>query len=299
MIGIVAAIGILALLSFILFAGLLMLAWHRKRDRKEFEQLLAHVNPMLRQVGLDGQDQPVSLDNLRQHYREAPEDAGKLSVAIAGPEEEAYPVRVVDATIFGMGVFLEKDANRSYSPGESAYLYITTPQLEDTIVTPAIVCHQTNVIGGSLYGFKFADLFGMTQQLPAELQATFNKRRERRFVPDPECPVVVTIQAVDESFKIKAYLRNLSASGLSFIVSPSEKRRLSTVNDVDLSFCLSENSEPLQFRAGLRPPAPLGKDFNYGVFFDKDRTDLYPKKRETIEKIIGEIDLAEGSTVAI
>jgi hypothetical protein len=221
----------------------------------------------------------------RRQYRVTPASAGDLSVGILVEDgEPRVPGQVVDISAGGIAVLFGVQSPPVYEIGQTLLLEMTSPHLGDRMVTPALVDHREECSEGRLYGFEFLDRLGLLARLPAELAGLFNQRRICRVEPDPENPVLVTVEGIGVAFELQVFLRDLSTEGLSFRAPPLVEVALSKTRMVKVSFSLPDSPVPLRFQATIVHRDLIAGSICYGVCFYQERTPNFEEKQAKLEE---------------
>jgi len=147
-------------------------------------------------------------------------------------------------------------------------LDFATPGLKKPVRLSAMVVGRTEVASGRRYSFQFKLKEG---QDASDLFRLFNRRASYRALAHK--PIVVNILPIDEAARkeatpIAADLHDLSASGISIIVTPEQDMKVAA-DSVLLSFELPTSESPLQMQALIRYRVLMhSKAVRYGCSFN-------------------------------
>ena len=229
------------------------------------------------------------MTDTRRQYRVSPISTDDLSIAIVVSRHRCVPGRIVDVSAGGIGLLFDPQSDVVRRVGQTLWLRISSNYLSEPLTASAVILRRTEVEEGRLYGLEFFDSLGLLSDLPPEFAGLFNQRREHRIEPDPEHPIEVKVEGIDDLvFEVKAFLRDLSTEGLSFRAPPLAECVLSKTKVADVSFRLEEGSEELTFCGRIRHRDLVGDCICYGVCFLPELTDNFQVKRAKLETYVTE-----------
>lgn len=225
------------------------------------------------------------MSETRRFYRTSPPLGKVLSVAVVTLEGE-YPGEIIDLSMGGVGVFLDRPLDPTCQPGGRAQLKLTSLYLGEPFLETAVLRHHGTVESGHFYGFEFVDAIGLLSRLPRGLSTLFNKRHISRLEPDTEEPVQVQVEDLDRSrFEIWENVHDISTEGFSFKSAAMAELFLAGVEYVHASFCFP-GAEPLAFVAKIRHQFRGSDWIRYGASFDGERTEDFAEKKAVLAEYL-------------
>lgn len=231
------------------------------------------------------------MGNARRVYRvwlEATEDLSVSCLKPGGEDDldEFVQGTIVDLTAKGMGIFFISEAECSPPLNESTQLKFESQHLPQPILTAAILRSRGQLAGGIVYGFEFVDGPAFLASLPPQLAALFNQRGNYRVEPDPEEPVKVKVTPVFPAVMFLAVLRDFSARGLSFRLSPERAQLIAGLKKVDVAFHLPAVREEFQFHGSIVHSETRPEGIVCGVCFNAALTKDFRRKQNKLLNLV-------------
>lgn len=224
----------------------------------------------------------------RRVYRVAPDDVNALDVTVKTEDGEVFPGKVLDVTIDGVGISFEKEGGPELGLSKKVTLIFSGAALDDPVEVFGDV--TSRVEAGELrhyrYGFAFDQSAELEKRLPAGIFGLFNRRGAFRISPDPTKPVEVSVTAPGvRGTKITTLLKDISISGLGFLLEPEAESILGAIEVIEMSFRLPTSDEDFELLGRIRRRELIEKDILYGVQFD-DQTEDFARRREEISAYV-------------
>ena len=224
----------------------------------------------------------------RRVYRVAPDEVNALDVTVKTEDGEVFPGKVLDITIDGVGISFEKEGGPELGLSKKVTLIFSGAALGDPVEVFGEV--RSRVEAGEFrhyrYGVAFDQSAELEKRLPAGIFRLFNRRGAFRSSPDPTKPVEVSVTVPGvKGTKITTLLKDISISGLAFLLEPEAESILGAIEVIEMSFRLPTSDEDFELLGRIRRRELIEKDILYGVEFD-DQTEDFGRRREEISAYV-------------
>lgn len=123
------------------------------------------------------------------------------------------------------------------------------------------------------------------------LASVSDRRRAARVHPDPALPVRVRLEADVLEAPIEAVARDLSARGLSLLLTHEDEAKLFAISQLRITLRLPDEVEPLQFHGVVRYRSLTNRGIQYGVEFDREGSEDFEGQQERVAiYVLGRLD---------
>ncbi|MEM7305208.1 MAG: PilZ domain-containing protein [Planctomycetota bacterium] len=221
------------------------------------------------------------------------EPSPELYVRIAPRPGDAFDAPVDQINWSEAQVAFPADAAPVLSVGQSVDLGFHGPRVQGEARVRGFVLLRTEVGDQRVYRFQLDRADG------AAFDAAVNRRAAFRVTPDPGEPVRVVVRADDGSGpRVFALLRDISESGLSFLVGKEDEWTLCTLQRLRLELRLPGVDRRLCFWGNVRYRRLERPAVQYGIRFEAEeasfrdaqaavRAYVEARRRAMLERIDG------------
>ncbi|MHC4416203.1 MAG: PilZ domain-containing protein [Planctomycetota bacterium] len=222
----------------------------------------------------------------RAQYRVQTDDSKGLQLTLVGPDDTPFPGQLLDVSASGAGARFSAPNCPSLAVGQEAALLLTSVPLRISLTISSRVQSRTEEDESRRYGFRFLEGQQLDARVAPALRTLFNRRGAVRVCPDPKSPVKVVLDSGPGSPPTEGWLENISATGARIRLEADAESTFVWTTSVGLSLFLPDCGDPLQLTGNIRHRQLVGGGIHYGLEFDSQLTDNFPRQQEAIVKYV-------------
>lgn len=218
----------------------------------------------------------------RQLYRMTLGEENQVEVAVWTDNGDGLVGEVVDISAQGVAIRVPRNVTPVLSLGESV-AFPFTPRTQTEPVALRATVRSRNLMGKHWrYGFKFQLKNTLNMRFAEEFYGLFNRRNAFRVRPLPAQPIPVTLAGLEAATApiATAQLNDVSATGISVLVSSSTDPSLTDDEALSMTLCPPTSTRPLKLAGRIRHRTPHGSNVCYGLQFDTEHSGQFQQDHE-------------------
>lgn len=202
----------------------------------------------------------------RNQYTIEPGQAGVVRVELLPAEAEPIVGALLAISSVGTTVGFENAPPMALN--QEVRLRFSGDPLEQPVVATVHVQSRTDDPSSRKYGFWFARRQEIETILLPRLEGLFNRRSADRVHPDPNMPVLVTLESNPPGARLCGPLLSISTSGMAIRASQEDEAAFAHTALARASFALpGQNLNCVRVDVSMRQRRLAGRHVQFGLVF--------------------------------
>jgi c-di-GMP-binding flagellar brake protein YcgR len=237
--------------------------------------------------GPAGPEERKGFEDLRRHYRRAPNRKHALGVQLMGASFPPIPAEAMDVSAGGARLAFTPDCDPKFHENFEAELAFTSLVHEGQVRAPArLLRREEGEDGKVLYAFEFKDVTRLFEQVDPFFAKFFNRRRASRLrpalgarvpatlaIPDGGTPNEAVTNGATTEGGVDAALQDISLFGAGFTLTGDAAAALVEVERPRLTITVPGQEQNFVCHARRRHATARGSGFVLGYEFEDPQSE--------------------------
>lgn len=182
---------------------------------------------------------------------------------------EAEPIVGALLAISSVGTTIGFEEAPAMALNEEVRLRFSGEPLEQPVVATVHVQSRTDDPCSRKYGFWFVKRQEVESRLLPRLEGLFNRRSADRVQPDPNMPVLVTLESQPGGARLCGPLLSISTSGMAIRASQEDEAAFADTSLARASFALPGQAlDCVKVEVSMRQRRLAGRHVQFGLVFE-------------------------------